>query len=291
MSGLAIAVLFWLWCRTRLSASGRRTAVLLLLLYPYAWYIYGSGYADAFFIATTIGAFLLLERGHPVLAGTVGIIATATRPTGVALIIGLAAVALERRQVIVRDADEPGTGDTVVARERSRWHIDRSKLALADAGVLLAAGGLAAYMLFLADRVGDPVAFASVQEAWGHPGGWQLWFKRSFFAEVFRGDDWFWIRLVPQAAISTLFLVSVPWVVRKLGWGYGVFTLVAVVVPLLGTSTFMGTGRYMLSAFPVFALGGELLAGHRVLRGVLLAVSAIALVGLSSFFARGYYLS
>ncbi len=47
--GLAFALLFWYWCRDRLSAAARRTAVVLLLVYPYAWFLYGSGYSDAFF--------------------------------------------------------------------------------------------------------------------------------------------------------------------------------------------------------------------------------------------------
>jgi hypothetical protein len=58
--GLAFALLFWYWCRDRLSAAARRTAVVLLLVYPYAWFLYGSGYSDAFFLAATISAFLLL---------------------------------------------------------------------------------------------------------------------------------------------------------------------------------------------------------------------------------------
>src|SRR3954453_9246342 len=84
-------------CRDRLSERERKVALALLLLYPYAWFLFGTGYADALFLCATLGAFVLLDGGHPVLAGVVGVAATAGRPTGAAVVIGLVAVALDRR--------------------------------------------------------------------------------------------------------------------------------------------------------------------------------------------------
>ncbi|MGH9188241.1 MAG: mannosyltransferase family protein, partial [Acidimicrobiales bacterium] len=68
MSGMLAAVLFWRWCRARLSRSAAVTALLLLAVYPYGWYLYGAIYGDALFLAASLSAFLLLERDHPVLA-------------------------------------------------------------------------------------------------------------------------------------------------------------------------------------------------------------------------------
>jgi hypothetical protein len=79
--------------------------------------------------------------------------------------------------------------------------------------------------------------------------------------------------------------------VRRFGWGYGAYTILVVLLPALSTKSFTGMGRYLLAAFPCFAVAGELLAGTGRLRTWALAASAVALVGTASFFARGYYVS
>lgn len=311
--GLAAALLFWRWCADRLTAGGTRTAVVLLLAYPYAWFLYGSGYGDALFLAATVGAFLLLERDHAVLAGLAGFVATATRPNGVAVAVGLVAVALERRGVLTREAGgtpaaelaraaraPDGDADrvlnrarTALARERARWRFDRSRLRLSDSGVLLAVGGVASYCTYLWVRFGDPIAFVTVQSApgWNQGGGPSTWFKRNFFALVLRGDVDYGARLVAQALLTLAVVAAVPFVVRRFGWGYGLYVLVAIGIPTLGSSTFQGLGRYCLAAFPCFALAGEWLAGRPRARAPVLVGSALALVALTSLYARGYYLS
>ena len=79
--------------------------------------------------------------------------------------------------------------------------------------------------------------------------------------------------------------------VRRFGWSYGLFTLVAVGIPLIGTGDFQGTGRYLLAAFPVFALAAERLAARPRVANAVLGASAVSLVVMTSFFARGFYLS
>src|SRR5207248_1122181 len=139
----------------------RRIALLALALYPYAWFLYGSGYGDALFIALTMSAFLLLERDRPVLAGLAGAGASAARVTGIGTIIGLIAMVIERRHALVRtEADGP-------RRPWSGWRLDRSRLRLRDSGVLLSFAGIGSYCVFLWSRVGDPSAFNTVQSASG----------------------------------------------------------------------------------------------------------------------------
>ena len=97
LSGLAVLRLFQRWCQRRMSNGAASAAVVALALYPYAWFLYGAAYSDALFLAATLLAFLLLEDDRPVAAGLVGIVATAARPTGVVVLIGLIAVMLDRR--------------------------------------------------------------------------------------------------------------------------------------------------------------------------------------------------
>src|SRR5204863_8376941 len=92
LSGGTALVLFHRWCATRLTPRAARCAVVTLAVYPFAWFLYGSAYSDALFLSLVLAAFLLVEADHPLAAGLVGALATASRPTGITLVIGLAAV-------------------------------------------------------------------------------------------------------------------------------------------------------------------------------------------------------
>ena len=64
-------------------------------LYPYSFFLYGAMYADSLFLLCAIGAFVLLERRWYLAAGLVGALATAGRPVGVAVALGLVVRTLE----------------------------------------------------------------------------------------------------------------------------------------------------------------------------------------------------
>ena len=85
--------------------------------------------------------------------------------------------------------------------------------------------------------------------------------------------------------------LPIPAVIRKLGWGYGAYCIAIIGIPLLGTGDFQGVGRYLLAAFPVFALAGGWLAERDVLRRVVLAASGTMLVVFTALFASGHYLT
>jgi hypothetical protein len=80
-------------------------------------------------------------------------------------------------------------------------------------------------------------------------------------------------------------------VVRRFGWGYGIYAVLIVGLPALSTKNFFGMGRYLLAAFPCFAVAGELLADKARLRAWALAASGVVMVAMTSLFARAYYVS
>src|SRR5581483_8340930 len=100
LSGAAAVVLLHRWCSGAFGSRAAKMAVLLLALYPFAFYLFGTVYSDALFLAAALGAFVLLEADHPWLAGAVGALAVATRPAGPAVVIGLTIRALELRGVL-----------------------------------------------------------------------------------------------------------------------------------------------------------------------------------------------
>ena len=290
-SGLAAVVGFQRWARSRLDPFSTRVAVGLLLLYPYAWYLYGAVYADALFLALAVAAFLLLEGGHPLWAGVAGALASATRPVGIAVAIGLVLVTVERRG---------GFGQL-------------RRLRRGDYGVLLSFGGLAAWSAYQGVRWGNPLLFTDIEGApgWDQPVGPRTWFKVSFLQRLHHLPRWlndsvsnshgqsphawsesvYTLSILLQALLllGALVLIWVVW--RRIGWGYAGYCITIVAIAGIGTKDFLGAGRYLIGAFPLFAAGALMLTDRRRIRIVALSTSGLLLAVLASAYARGYYLA
>jgi hypothetical protein len=260
-------------------------AVACFALYPYAWYLYGAGYGDALFLAFAIGAFLLLEDDHPALAGLAGAAAAATRPIGIAVAVGLLLRAIELR-------------GGLPVRGRGGWlaklglpaRLDVRRLRGRDLWVLLAPLGLVAWSGYLWARFDDPFAYSTVQEAWDQAAGPRTWFKVGFVEELLDGTRTGY-RSIIQAVVVLIAIVAVPWVARRVSAAYAGYVFLAVALPAVSTRDFQGMGRYVLGAFPLFALAGLLLSERPRLRAPVLTASAALLVVGAYGFARDWYLS
>lgn len=294
-SGTGSAVLFWHWCRGRVSSwpaltvtatSFATTATLVLLLYPFSYYLYGVVYADALFLFSALAAFTALERDRPLLAGLFGAVATLTRPVGIAVVVGLAVRALEKRGVFERPRCRGGH----TARLPTRLNLGRVRLR--DASVLVSVSGLAGYSWHLWTRFGDPFLFSSVQRYWLQPRSPATWLKVRFAGHLLTDTDspYTW-GLVVHALLALGALLLVPLVLRRFGLGYGVYCLIVLAVPIVGSKDFHGLGRYVLAAFPVFALAGHYLAEHPRIRRPAFATSGTILLLLMGGFAHGFYLA
>jgi hypothetical protein len=310
LSGAGSAVLFALWVWRRLPRAGAMTAIAILLVYPYAFFLYGAMYGDSLFFLTAIGALMLLEGRHYWLAGLVGAMATAGRPVGVAVAIGLVVRMLE---MLAQDRPaaapttaapttaapttaataapapappRPGWKDLLRAIPAIRWR---------EAGVLLSGLGLVSWCLYLWAQYGDPLAFVAVQEApgWYQGSGPRTWFKVVYVGTMIFGPVKNILLLTPQALMCLFALLLLPRVWRRFGWGYTAYALFVLAIPILGTKDFMGTGRYVLVAFPVLAAAGDFLAtrGPRWLTPVVLTVLACGLLIATFFYARGVEVS
>ena len=287
-SGLGAAVLFHRWCVEQFGATTARVAVLLLLLYPFAFFLMGAVYADALFLLAALAAFVALEHDRPVLAGLAAALATAARPVGVAVVLGLWVLALERKGMFRRPRHRRGG-------RNAHWRELRSLLRSADLGVLLAPLGLAAFSCFLWIRFSRPLAFLETAGArgWDQPPGFHTWLKVDFFRAMWHGP---WTNghvghLMINVAATLVVGAFIPSVFRKLGLGYGVFVVVAVVVTAISTKDFVGMGRYSLAAFPCFAVAADTLSLRPWAARASLAISALGLVMLAQLHARGTIVS
>ena len=272
VAGAGVAALMAAWLRARLSPPATWAALLAFLLFPYAFYLYGVVYADALFIAALLGAFLLLESDRAVLAGLAGAVATAARPIGVVVVVGLVVLALERRGAL-RPFD---------------WR----RLRPADAGVLLSVLGLVAWCVYLWARFDDPLAFAGAQAAWDQGAGPETWLKFQFFRDVadLRSPR-AWILFMAHPVLTVGALCLLPRVFRRFGAGYALYAGLLIGVSALSTKNFFGMARYLLAAFPCFAVLGELLVERPAVRRFALPASGVGLVALTAIFGTGYYLS
>jgi len=315
-SGLGFAILFYRWCLRMLTPPAAKLALVMLILFPYAWYLYGAVYADALFLVCTMAAFVLLEKDRPVLAGLVAAVATAARPVGAGVVLGLLAVQLDRRGVItipyfdrVREVGWRAARVPKGTREgRARaLRVAPRELRLKDAGILLSGLGFAGWCTYLWVAWGSPTIFADIEgvPGWDQPQGPATWFKTAWLTDVshlssaisgrFLNADplIYTLDITFQGLLSIGALCLIPLVIRRIGWSYAVYVFGVVALPLLGTKDWQGTGRYMLAAWPVFAALALWMVEteRRTLRTAILALSAVALVFLTSAYSRGYYLA
>ncbi|WP_258726416.1 hypothetical protein [Cellulomonas sp. NS3] len=325
LAGGFAVLLFGRWVWDRLPRRAAVTAIAVLMLYPYSFFLYGAMYADSLFLLCAVGAFLLLERRWFWAAGLVGALATAGRPVGVAVAVGLVVrtleiIATDRRDAAAAATVAAGTSPAPVAADASEAHDDPARDAapgprtpgpvrvtwqeLVQAlrgvrtrhlGVLLSASGLAAWCLYLWLEFDNPLAFVDVEAApgWNQGVGPRTWFKVVYLGTLVKGPYGVAALLTLQAlaCLCAVLLLRRAW--RRFGWGYAAYALVVLLIPIVGTKDFMGTGRYVLVAFPVLAAAGELLTTtpRRWARPVALGVCAALLLLLTSLFGRSVAVS
>jgi hypothetical protein len=89
------------------------------------------------------------------------------------------------------------------------------------------------------------------------------------------------------AALLALGLAALT--LKRLGWAYGLYCLIAIGLPIVGSKDFQGMGRYAMAAFPSFlTLAGQLTSRPRLSRGWVYASALVALVLAFAFGAGGY---
>lgn len=281
-SGLAAVALFHRWCLQRLDAKAAGTALAALLLYPCSFYLFGTVYADALFLAATLASFVLLEKDRPVLAGIAGAVATATRPIGMAVVVGLWLRARERQRSTDRAPGSDG--------KPRRWALPPG-----HAGLLIAPLGLVAYIVYLGVRFGHPFAFIEAEGAagWGQAPGWRTWLKLAWFSRMQTRPylSALHYHLVGGALVTLIGVLLLPGVFRRFGRAYGSYAALVLVGAAVSTRDFTGMGRYLLAAFPIFAVAGARMAGSPRLAMAALPVSALLLLLFTELHARNMLIS
>ncbi len=245
---LASLVVLWQWALLRTNRETALQVLVLVACFPFAFF-FAAPYAEPVFFALAISAFLLAEQGRWPLAISLAALTTITRPVGMAVVLGLMALAWQRGE--------------------RRW----------CAAAALACIPLLAFTLYLDLAFGHPLAFLTYHSyGWVAPSGgaWhtitsQFHTKLSPFDRV-------------DALLAVLFILSaaIAWV--RLGAGYGVYVLVGTVLPLVHGLVSME--RYVIVLFPAMAVWAGW--SRKAVRYSIFAVSLFGLVLATTMFVQGY---
>lgn len=301
VAGAAAVLLFARWVWTRLPRRSAVLAIAILLVYPYSFFLYGAMYADSLFLLCAIGAFVLVERRWYLAAGLAGALATAGRPVGIAVVVGLVVRTVEILADDRRARSEPGgtstvVGGTIVVHSTWRELVGALRdVRVRQLGVLASLAGVVAWCIWLGVTFGHPLAWVEAESApgWNQGVGPRTWFKIVFLGTLVKGPYDIAGLLVLQAAACLCAVLLLRRVWQRFGWGYAAYAAVVLLIPILGTKDFMGTGRYVLAAFPVMAAAGDYLAGlrHRWVCWAILGLCTAALVLLTALFGRSVEVS
>jgi hypothetical protein len=261
----------------RLGTDVARRAVLYLAFFPTAVFL-GAVYGESLYLALSLAAFLLAERGSLLGAGAAAGLAALTRTAGLALIPALAVLAWR-------------------ARDRPRA---LASLAVAPALWLV-------YPLTLWLDIDKPFAFVDAQrEGWqrelspygplaglweglvaGRDGLRQLWADpgTDYFPDVTGASPLYAAGLSLQhLAFLALFLALTVLAWRRLGAAYGLFCAVSLAIPLSSPAEdypLLSLPRFGLAVFPFFlalALLGERPRAHALILGASATLLGLATV-------------
>ena len=244
-----LALLIVLYQLTRLESDSHQTAsrtVFYLAIFPTSFF-FSMMYTESLFLFFIVAAIYFARKRLWVWAALMGLLAGTARVVGVltwGLIMwewlrvhGWNIEAIHRKQSWLN----------LWAGLKRDW-IDILVIAVIPLGLL-------SYMFFLQQNFKDPVAFSTVQSAWGREniGPWAVIARdiRVLSSEGMGLGNL--SRILNLTTLAVILGISVA-IWRRLGAGYALFTLLALLIP--ATSASQSLIRYAIVCFPVFMILG-----------------------------------
>jgi hypothetical protein len=281
-----------------------RLAVLVTAFAPMAFFL-SAVYAEALYLALSVGVFYAARKGRFVTAGLLGALAGATRSAGLVLIVPALLLYLygprEDRPPDFARAREPAASRARRLRAllAPRYRVRRDALSFA-----LFPAGLALFMGYLSLRGGDALAPFHSQQNWGREfagpfvGAWDglsAAFEGARQLLSFQSHHVYFPITTGSPAIAAshnliafaFLLAALPAVIallRTLPLAYGAYVLAALALPLsypVATEPLMSLPRFLLVLFPLSIPAARWLYEHPRAQRPLLACSA-ALMAVSA---------
>jgi len=229
---LAMVALYRLACLDLPPPLAER-AVLLTMIFPFSFF-YGVVYSESTFLLFAVLAFYFFRTRRWIAGGVCGALATATRVPGILLLVPLAWLAWQQAEPNGRDR------------------------AAAAVGLALAASGFGAYCVYVYQLTGDPLEWAATLQRWGYYPGGSPWATPIGLVRRLVTEPYRYLTTERMAVYDTLygvtgmlFVLSIPFVWRRLGAAYGLFMLLNLWLPF-SSGALEGIGRYCSVLFPCF---------------------------------------
>jgi hypothetical protein len=243
---------------------GAERTLVYLLVFPASFFL-SAYYSEGLFLLTTSAAFHHYLKGQYVRSGLWGLLASMTRPTGVALLPAMALGVLW-----------------------NSWK-ERTRPGARVLGLLLIPCGLLLFMLILYVAVGDPLAFVAAHGAWGRS---QAPPHRAILGALAAMDwksprDLIGTITFLDASTALLFLALPCVLFGKCDPALPVYSLLLILIPL-STGSVKSMMRLESVAFPAFLVLAKL-GSNRTVDRVILVGSALFLGLFSLLFANWYW--
>ncbi len=218
---IALVLLFLVAQEFGLTEEQATRAVWLLAVFPVS-YFSSMAMSESVFLSLTLLSVYFALRDQWWLAGVVGAVSSATRVTGVVLLLLLALLYWQRKGTLKLDA----------------------------LSLLLVPVGLIAFMSYAWTVTGSPLTIVREQSLYDRKVG--TFFLRPLIEFVLhpRGfEGWQFAPLSFTAAVLVFFCVYK--LARKKEWALAVYSLVCIVVPL-STGILTSLPRYSMVVFPIY---------------------------------------
>lgn len=245
-------------------------SIVFLLLFPTSFF-FASIYTESLFFFLSVACLVAARRKLWWVAGVAGMLASNTRLFGIFLF----------PVVIWEYLKAP-------ARTR-RWQD--------IVAICLVPVGLAMYMWYLAGSIGDPLAFFHAQPAFGAGRSGStlvtlpqvLWRYMRIFTTVSPPSFTYGISVFEVVTfISGILVIWAGLQKRVLTVAYIVYCLAILITPTL-TGTLSSLPRYILSAFPLFIVMGNM--HNTKIKVAIVVVFVLGLIIFTAAYLQGYFVA
>ncbi len=253
-----------------------RRTVLYLCIFPTAFYFFAA-YNESLFLMLVVSSFLAIRNQHWWLAGILGFLAALTRSAGVLLVLPFLYELWQTRKRM---------GVTTLSLVGKL-----SSIALIPIGTLV-------YSVYCWITVKNPLAFVTVQDAYGRHLQWPwvgLWqgITALLFGQPFGSASQAHLLLDLSATLGFLLLLIVGW--RKLPVSYSLWTGILLLYILLDPAMdkpdiLLSNQRFVLEMFPAFITLALLSVRYPRLHQALIIIFPTLLATLSIVFVMNHWL-
>jgi Gpi18-like mannosyltransferase len=262
----AVFVLNLILKTDKMKEDKRLRTLLTLLVFPTSFYFLAF-YTESLFLLLVLLTFYFLGRKNFLAASLVTAVASATRVTGLALIIPLA----------------------------YEVYSEYKKSGKFLPSVFMAPLGLVFYALYIQLFGGGALSIIASQKNWNKPLGIfgplvamkDGFIKFLYGSTITRGDFYGRSMEIFEFIFAVLLLVFIVYSYKKIKMTYWLY-MAAATLPIFFSGVLSSVHRYMAVMFPIYILVGSLPKKYFY---ITITASSLILIYLASLFLRGYWVA